>query len=321
MNKSKIILIGTSPIVKFHVTALRESCLEPIAVASSNKHSSSQEKFASENNIKKNYSNWKKMIDEEKYDGILIASKVESTVEILEYAIKKNIPILVEKPVSFNSHDIKKIIRNSHNMIMVGYNRRFYKTVNTVKNLITNDGKSVIASMVAPESTNIRNFFANTTHSLDLLRYIFGEIKLQHVQKLLVHNTLKGVVATFSTEKQDIIQFTGNWNASDNFSLSVFQDRKKFELKPYEELNIYDGIDIIEPTFTNPIRKYIPKLSNKINLDPIDKKIKPGFYQQSNAFLELIRKKTKTNSSASLNDALKAIELCEKLVGKYNDSI
>ena len=321
MKRNKIILVGTSPIVEFHVNALRKSGLNPTTVASSNKNSSSQEKFSAENNIKKSYSDWKNMIDEEEYDGILIAARVESTIEILEYAIKQNIPILVEKPVSVNSKDIKKLIKNSHEMIMVGYNRRFYKTVNVLKNFVLEENTPVIASMIAPESSNIIDFFNNSSHSVDMLRYIFGEIKLEYVKKLIVNDMQKGLVATFSNDRKDVIQFIGNWNASDNFGLSVFRDKKRFELKPYEKLNIYNEMDVIEPTSSSPIRKYVPKLIDRVNLEPLDEQFKPGFYQQSNAFSELIRNKKKMPSAASLNDALKNIEICEELVGKYNDLI
>lgn len=321
MKKNKIILIGTSPIVEFHVNALRKSGLIPIGIASSNKNSSSQEKFAVKNKIKKSYSDWKNMINEEKYDGIVIATRTESTIEILEQAIKQNIPILVEKPVSFNSKDIKKILRKSHQMIMVGYNRRFYKPVNKLKSFVLEERNPVLASMIAPEVSDIKKFFNNTSHSLDLLRYIFGEIRLTHKEKLFVNDIQKGIVATFSNDRKDIIQFIGNWDAPDNFSLTVFQDTKKFELKPYEELSIYNGMDIIQPNIKNPIRKYVPKLTGKITLESVDKHIKPGFYQQSNAFLELIKNRTKTNMSATLIDAFKDIEMCEKLVGKYEDLI
>src|SRR3972149_99456 len=158
MNKNKIILIGTSPIVGFHVKALKESGLEPIAIASSNRNSSSQEKFAVEKNI-------------------------------------------------------KKLLKNSHEMIMVGYNRRFYKTVNAVKNFVLEEKNAVLASMVAPESSNIRNFFSNTSHSLDMLRYIFGEIRLMYIKKFIVNDIQKGLVATFSNDRKDVIQFIGNWGA------------------------------------------------------------------------------------------------------------
>jgi predicted dehydrogenase len=321
MKKNKIILVGTSPIVEYHVKALKKTDFEIIAVASSNTNSSSHKKFARKNIIKKSYSDWKEMMNKEKYDGIVIATRTESTIEILEHAIKQNIPILVEKPVSFNSKDIKKIINKSHKMIMVGYNRRFYKTVNVVKNLISEEENPILASMTTPELSNIKDFFNNTSHSLDILRYIFGEIKLTYVKKLIINNVQKGFVATFSDNKKDIIQFIANWDASDNFSLSVFQNTKKIELKPYEELSIYDGIDVIQPMDTNPIRQYVPKLVEKITLEPIDKYIKPGFYQQSCTFLELIENKTKSNISATLIDAYKNIEMCEKLVGKYKSRI
>ena len=317
MKKNKLIVVGTSLIVEHHVKALKKANFEIVAIASSNINSLSHKKFAKKNIIKKSYSDWKEMMNKEKYDGIVIAVRTESTIKILEYAIKQNIPILVEKPASLNSKHIKKIINKSHKMIMVGYNRRFYKTINAVKELISKEENPILASMTTPELSNIKDFFNNTSHSLDILRYIFGEIKLTYVKKLMINNVQKGFVATFSNNKKDIIQFIANWDASDNFSLSVFQNTKKIELKPYEELSIYNGIKIIEPTHINPIRQYNPKLVKKITLEPVDKYIKPGFYQQSCAFLELIENKSKSNVSATLIDAYKNIEMCEKLVGKY----
>ena len=321
MNANKIILIGTSPIAEFHVTALKESGLIPIAVASSNRNSSSQKKFAIKNNIDKDYSDWKKMIDTEKYDGIVIATRIESTLEILEYAIKQDVPILVEKPISYDSKDLEKLIKNSHDMIMVGYNRRFYKTVNVLKNLVLKDNAPVIASMVTPDFFNIKKFFPNTLHSLDILLYVFGDIRLEFIKKLIVNDVQKGFVATFSNDRKDIIQLIGNWNSSDNFSLSVFRDKKRFELKPYEKLITYDGIDA-----DGTVWKHIPKIVDEINLETIDKiksetvgkYVKPGFYQQSCAFSDLIKNK-KMDSAASLTDALKAVEIFEKIIGKYGD--
>ena len=102
LNKKQIVLIGTSQIMQYHASALKESGLDLQAVASSNLHSSSQVKFASRNNIPKNFSNWKELLDQEQYDGIVIGTRIESTLEILEHAIKQNVPILVEKPVSVN---------------------------------------------------------------------------------------------------------------------------------------------------------------------------------------------------------------------------
>jgi len=301
--------------MQYHASALKESGLDLQAVASSNLHSSSQVKFASRNNIPKNFSNWKELLDQEQYDGIVIGTRIESTLEILEYAIKQNVPILVEKP-SINSKDLKNLIKKSHKLIMVGFNRRFYRTVNTLKNLIEIENTPVIANMVIPES-NLQNFFTNSIHSIDLLRYVFGDIKLEFSKKLIKNKMVNGVTATFSNKKNDLIQLTGIWNAPANVSLSVFSEKKQFELKPYETLKIFDDLKVIEPTTNDPIRKYAPKLMEQIDLEPIDKKFKPGFFQQSNSFSELIKTKKKSNYAATLTDTLHSIEICEKLLGKF----
>ena len=302
--------------MQYHASALKESGLDLQAVASSNLHSSSQVKFASRNNIPKNFSNWKELLDQEQYDGIVIGTRIESTLEILEYAIKQNVPILVEKPVSVNSRDLKNLIKKSHKLIMVGFNRRFYRTVNTLKNLIEIENTPVIANMVIPES-NLQNFFTNSIHSIDLLRYVFGDIKLEFSKKLIKNKMVNGVTATFSNKKNDLIQLTGIWNAPANVSLSVFSEKKQFELKPYETLKIFDDLKVIEPTTNDPIRKYAPKLMEQIDLEPIDKKFKPGFFQQSNSFSELIKTKKKSNYAATLTDTFHSIEICEKLLGKF----
>ncbi len=316
MNKKQIVLIGTSQIMQYHASALKKSGLDLLAVASSNLHSKSEVKFALKNNIPKTFSNWKELLDQEQYDGIVIGTRIESTLEILEYAIKQNVPILVEKPVSVNSKDLKRVIKKSHELIMVGFNRRFYHTVNTLKNLIEMEKSPVIANMVIPES-NSQNFFSNSIHSIDLLHYIFGDIKLEFSKKLIKNKMINGVTATFSNKKNDLIQLTGIWNTPANVSLSVFSEKKQLELKPYETLKIFDNLKVIEPTKKEPIRKYIPKLMKQINLEPIDKKFKPGFLQQSNTFSKLIKTKKKSDSVATLTDTLHSIEICEKLLGKF----
>ncbi len=313
----KIVIIGTSPIVSFHIKALREAGLEPVAIASSNLSSTNIENFAIENKISKFFSNWKKMLSEQEYDGILIASKIEYTIKILEESIKYNIPILVEKPVSFDSESLEKILRVAHNKIMVGYNRRYYRTVKHVRKNVNGKKEFTLSLMIAPETPTIRNFFDNTSHCIDMLRFIFGEIHLEFVKKIVFEDQVRGVVATFSTEQNDTIQFIGNWGTSDNFSLSTYIGKKKLELKPFEELKIFEGMDVIEPTEESPIRKYIPKKLETIKLETIDGKIKPGFYQQAIEFAKMIETGTKSQNVPSLMDAKKTIEICENLIGKY----
>ena len=173
--------------------------------------------------------------------------------------------------------------------------------------------------MVTPETPTIRKFFDNTSHSIDMLRFIFGEIQINFVKKIISEGKIRGVVATFITEQNDIIQFIGNWGAPDNFSLSICIGKRKLELRPFEELNIYEGMDIVEPTDESPIRKYIPRMIESIKLENIDSKIKPGFFQQASEFAQMIKTNSKPKNASTLVDAKKTLEICEKLVGKYNE--
>tara|TARA_Y100001936_G_C16014803_1_gene635857 strand:- start:189 stop:1136 length:948 start_codon:yes stop_codon:yes gene_type:complete len=311
---SKVVIIGVSKIVHFHITALREVGLEPIAIASSNPNSLTVEKFAKENNISKYYFDWKKMLNEETFDGIIIATRIESTIEILSESLKFNIPIFVEKPVGLYSKSLKKIIENAHKKILVGYNRRYYKTVKRIRELLK-DEQSVLANITTPELQTNRNFFDNTAHSIDLLRFIFGELKIEFIKKIISNNKIKGVIAIFSTKSNHFVQFTGNWGASDNFSLITYLGKKKLELKPYEELNIFEEIDIIEPTDESPIRKYVPKKIQTIKLDDVDTKFKPGFFQQMTEFSEMIAKNSPPKFGSTLSDAQKTLEIYEELIG------
>lgn len=315
----KIAIIGTSPIVSFHIDALRQANLQPIAIASSNPQSKTIKDFAMKQKINSYFFDWKEMLREQIFDGILIASRIHDTVKILNESIKYDIPILVEKPVSFNSISLKKIDKSAHKKIMVGYNRRFYKPVNIVKKIVQEHKEPVLATMTTPEVPMLKNFFDNTSHSIDLLRFIFGDIKIEFTKTILVNNKPRGIIATLSTQKNDIVQFVGNWGASDNFSLITYVDKQKLELKPYEELNIFEGMDIIEPTVEFPIRKYLPKLKESVKLEPIDAKIKPGFFQQAKEFGKMIQTNSVSENVATLSDAQKVLELCETLVGKYSE--
>ena len=41
-----------------------------------------------------------------------------------------------------------------------------------------------------------------------------------------------------------------------NFSITVNSEHNVFELKPIEQLNIYEGMEVIEPTLDYPLRRY-----------------------------------------------------------------
>lgn len=55
-----------------------------------------------------NRNNWKQLVDENP-DGVIISTPPQSHIEIAEYSLQKNIPTMIEKPLSLSSIEIDKI--------------------------------------------------------------------------------------------------------------------------------------------------------------------------------------------------------------------
>ena len=102
--------------------------------------------------------------------------------------------LLIEKPVSFAIDDLIKISRlaNEFNNIFVGYNRRFFGSIQALKQKIEEQGCSSIRLDVSENITRMMNLVddravlkewqsANSTHVLDLLSFFFP-IKFSRVE-------------------------------------------------------------------------------------------------------------------------------------------
>ncbi|HVI42665.1 MAG TPA: Gfo/Idh/MocA family oxidoreductase [Anaerovoracaceae bacterium] len=70
-----------------------------------------------------NRDNWKGLIDQ-KPDGVLIATPPDSHIEIASYALSKDIPTMIEKPICFSSKELKKLSKFSV-PILINYSMLF----------------------------------------------------------------------------------------------------------------------------------------------------------------------------------------------------
>ena len=61
------------------------------------------------------YKNWRKLISEGIFDGLIIATPTDSHINIMEYCINLKIPILVEKPLTKYIYEAEKILDTAKN--------------------------------------------------------------------------------------------------------------------------------------------------------------------------------------------------------------
>ena len=132
----KIAIIGSSKISEYHIAALKLAGIE-ISHCAASLNSSTITSFAKKNNIRNVWLDPLKLAAaNNKWDGIVIATALDATVKLLEIAAHSKKPILVEKPVSLSSKILYNLKNRLPKSILVGFNRRFYKTVNTARDFV-----------------------------------------------------------------------------------------------------------------------------------------------------------------------------------------
>lgn len=134
------------------------------------------------------------MMDEIKPDGIIVVTPNNLHLSIAREAIKRKIPVLVEKPISDDLEDAKKFAEEAKSAnvpVLVGQHRRYNPFVNQAKQIISNGelGKLTVSSFHYMIYKNDSYFdvewrrkegagpiLVNLVHDVDLLRYLIGEV-------------------------------------------------------------------------------------------------------------------------------------------------
>ena len=244
-------------------------------------------------------------------DAYVICINPNANFDVVMKALDTNKPIFIEKPISFKLNQIKNISEHKYSKnIFVGYNRRFYKTTESLKNFCeSSHGGTIIANI--PDSTSgLKQIISNGSHIIDTIRYLIGEYHLidKSIRLNQQNSDIESISAIFKNEKWDVLLNAHSLIPS-NFSITVNSGKNVCELKPIEQFNCYEGMEIIEPSTEVPIRKYIPKLKNSFFEN---NEYKPGFdlmYKNFKLFVE-----NKSCIQCTIDDAEKTLNLCWKLI-------
>lgn len=140
------------------------------------------------------YSDYKKMLDAENVDFVVISTPPDSHAEIINEAIDRKIAFFVEKPLSLKASESQSIVEklNANSVVnQVGYVNRFCETFKNVKAML--DAKVLgelkcfssemySATVLKDTSSGWRGkkkagggcLYEMTSHAVDLAVYLFG---------------------------------------------------------------------------------------------------------------------------------------------------
>ncbi len=288
-KKSSILIVGTGYMGREYARVLKAQGVNFIVVGRSQK---SVKLFKTETEVNAVSGGIRRWLKSNPPPSKAIVAVTEDqlgivTRELINAGCKK---ILVEKPGGFNAKEILKISKEAKKMkttVYIGYNRRFYASVQKALEIIRKDGgvksfnfdfteRSYIVEKLK-QSLKIKKewFLHNSTHVIDLAFFLGGwPNKMSSYENggLDWHPTSSIYSGAGVSSSGALFSYHANWESAGRWSIEIMTPKNKLIFRPLEKLQI---------------QKYGSMSVEELLLDDkLDIEFKPGLYLQVKAFLQ-----------------------------------
>ena len=245
-------------------------------------------------------------------DGIMVLVSANQIYDVALNLIPTGIPLFLEKPPGLIPEQTKALtgLANNHGTKnMVGFNRRYYSIFHKGIELINQNGGLLgvavegherfwkIVDRDIPNEIRENWIYANSTHTIDLLRLFGGEVEqINALKNSLKEKNGDQFVASMKFVSGTIGTYTSHWFSPGGWTVTLYSDTIAVQFKPLEK-----GI-WIDTEFQQ----------HDIMPDEVDIKYKQGFYKQMEAFVNMVRTGMLETPAMDLAEALKTMELAKE---------
>lgn len=227
-----------------------------------------------------------------KIPGVAIVAVSEEELGGVAFKLigKKIKRILIEKPAGLDFDQVNRVGKaavEAGSICYVGYNRRFYASVQKAKEMIQRDGGitsitfdfSEAAFRITPllkgEGVKENWFLQNSTHVIDLAFFFAGTPKEMYsfVKGNLPWHSKGAIFSGAGITKHEVLfSYHANWDSPGRWAVEVMTKHNKLIFKPLETLQLQKlgTFDIEDVMFDNTL----------------DTQFKPGIYKEIESFLE-----------------------------------
>lgn len=247
-------------------------------------------------------------------DLVIIAVPELSVREVCLEAFKYPWACLIEKPVGYNLEDAEIIAKAAHAFnakAFVALNRRHYSaTVNVLEELSHTKQPRLIhiydqenpdeALASGQPELIVKNWmYANSIHLISYFN-ILGRGEIVSVENIISWDpeNPRLIMSKLSYDSGDIGIYEAVWNSPGPWAVVVSTQKKRWELRPLEELRILE-YKSRKPLFVEPHHW--------------DKEFKPGLRLQAEESLKMLR--GEDHQLPSIFEALKTMRLINKIYG------
>jgi predicted dehydrogenase len=135
--------------------------------------------YSREFGFMKSYTDFEKMLDEERPDAVSIVTPVEATFGVASKVMKLGYPVILEKPPGINSQEARELLAISRQYNIpnrVAFNRRFMPLVRKLKQLMYENLKSGSIQNIDYYMGRFKrtdpDFSTTAIHGIDAVKYI-----------------------------------------------------------------------------------------------------------------------------------------------------
>ena len=313
MKKVRLGLVGAGWVSRQHLAVINAiDWIEAAGITSRTK--AKAEQLTKEYSIPACYDNIKTLVERAKPDALMLLVSEDQMFRVAQEAMKYRLPLFLEKPAGLLPAENYKLLKTADKYSlknMVGYNRRYYSIFHKGIKIIKDHGPLLGVSIEGHERMwRVRELakfsqyvldnwiFANSTHTIDLLRFFAGEPgKIKHITHRYIEKRGDQIAAIMETESGAIGQYSAHWYSPGGWRVVLYGDGVSVEFKPLEK-----GFWTDKNFHT---REILP--------DEVDIKFKPGFYGQLKAFGNLVLKGKREWPGQDLEGSYKTMLLAKKL--------
>ena len=312
MKKWKVAIVGAGYMAGEHARAFA-SLPDVSLVGICGRSPARAQKLAAEYNVPA-FESIAAMYQATRADAVVVAVNELSMLDVSMECFRHPWVGLLEKPVGIDLAETQKIAaarRAAGASAFVALNRRSYAATRRALAELSEDASPRLISVLdqqdlasvrearQPEEV-VRNYmFANSIHLIDYF-CTFGRGDIVSVSPTVPWDGARPgfVVATIRFSSGDVGVYQAVWSGPGPWSVTVTNERARFELRPLEKLGIQ--------------RRGQRQLA-EIAPEAIDQDYKPGLRHQA---LQLVRfLAEKETSLASLDEAARSVKLCADLYG------
>lgn len=322
--KKKIAFIGSGKVSSFHVEAALNAGFIITSISASDKSKSAFE-ISKKYNIPNYFERTEDLLASNNYDCLAIITPPNITINLMSAIEKKSIPVLIEKPGALNSNSLSKFTHLKN--IFVGYNRRYYRTIQALELMSANRNGLYTFSVIETSAPGKNTFdeirlavLNNSVHILDLINYLVGKCEIRDPVYSEINHNLNCRLYRGNT----LIGFLNlAFNSIKNTSIEFDCSELNIKVSPIEKLQVKNDFAVIPPNRIHAYTRYERVLIKSEEFSDVIEtgELKPGFLDQYKDLLKYCITGVKPKKLTSLEEAVEVLGMAESVISLYKNYI